>query len=108
MAMALTTEQVAQKLGVAKGVVIRLIKNGQLATVNPATNGKRVAHRFDAAVINEFRKTYVPTYRKKAKGTPSAVTAADTPGMVRQQLTAIDERLARVEAAIDQLITLWS
>lgn len=128
MAMRLTTEQVAEKLGVKRGTVNRLVKAGELAIVNPSPNGKRVEHRFDPAVVNEFKKTYAPRghggSRRNGDRPPalalsregiSASPFMDGPGMIRQQLMGLDatqqaqgEQLTRIEQLLAQLVKAWT
>ena len=111
MGMQLTTDQVAQKLGVKRQVVIRLVKTGKLVPTNKPEDGKRVEFRYDPAVVREFKKTYVPVRRTSRKGG----LVADGPGVIRQQIADLLTQQAEVMAKLDtiataiaQLIKMWS
>lgn len=124
MGMMLTTEQVAMKLGVTKGVVAKLARTGQLASANvPKEGAKRVEWKFDPAVVKAFKQTYVPKRHGGGRRRKAALaTLADGPGFIRQhlgllvegqahlkdQLNDLDARLTAVEQKLDDLIKMWS
>ena len=100
--MKLTTQQVAEKLGVSTVTVATLAREGKLPTANKQEPGKRVAHRFDSKVVAEFKKTYVAHARRNGKANGHATATA--PGL----LTLMVKRLAAMDDKLDRLIGMWS
>jgi hypothetical protein len=104
--MNLTTQQVAEKLGVSNVTVATLARMGKLPTSNKPEPGKRVAHRFDAKVVAEFKKTYMPIHRNGNGQSRRVVVNPSNPPM--GLLSTIVKRLNTIDDKLDHIIALWS
>jgi hypothetical protein len=118
--MNLTSQQVAEKLGVERAVVTRLAQTGKLPNVaTHQTPSGRVNYRFDEKAVAEFKKTYVPVKRASAKTQyvkPGNGHAKEFPlpfvhdGHVIQllgRLDAVEEKLEALTEALSNLVEAW-
>ena len=94
--------QVAEKLGVSRGVVLRMVRDGELATMNkPDPKKKKFFPKFDSKVINEYLAQHGKTNGRKRK------TTAPNPSGILSQLQEMNKRLKRVEELMEKLYNAW-
>jgi len=112
--MLLTSAQVAEKLGVSRNYVTNMAKAGKLPSVrgqHPTPSG-RTNYGFDAKVVAEFRKTFIPPAPKaqlvKLNGHAHTLPL-DIPTSVAldARLINIAGRLDSLEEKIDLLLAVW-
>lgn len=98
--MLLTVQQVAEKLGVSRSVVHRMIRDKELIPANsPKEGAKKFYAKFQAKDINAY---------KKANGTskrPRRVVKNVTP--VPNVLARMSDKLEELSAKIDALYNMW-
>lgn len=104
--MLLTSAQVAEKLGVSRNYVTNMAKAGKLPSVrgqHPTPSG-RTNYGFDAKVVAEFRKTFIPPAPKPPKTVIVKVNGhAPTLPLDIPTSVALDARLINIAGRIDSL-----
>ena len=96
--MLLTTQQVAEKLGISGKKVLQLLKDGELVSVNTKQEGKKkFLPKFDSKTILEYRKTNGVVKTSTTKSSPSPLGV----------FTRLDARLAKMKALMQKLHDAW-
>lgn len=98
--MTLTTQQVAEKLHVTKGAVVKLVQAGTLMPTNERKPGAaKFFMRFDDKAVRAYAK---------ANGTGKAPKGRVVVLRPTAGATGILSRLDSIESKLDQLLRLWS
>lgn len=95
--MLLTSQQVAEKLGVSRGVVLAMTRRGELTPVNKPIEGKKKFYpKYQSKDINSFKKT---------NRTPKRARSVKQPviGGFITELREMRVQLNRIEAAVSAI-----
>jgi hypothetical protein len=105
--MQYTSQQVAQKLGISRSQVVKLVQTGKLIAINKPEDGKRVNYKFDSKTIMEFKKTFTPAPNSKGRRKKVTLAVSAGPGEFRKQLTDLQTEVAEMKAMLVQLCEMW-
>ena len=98
--MTYNTLQVAEKLGISRSVVLRMVRDGRLKTINqPDPKKKKFFPRFDSKDIS----LYLQTNGKKDSKPRNVKNVTPVPNVLSRMANKLDE----LSQKIDALYNMW-
>jgi excisionase family DNA binding protein len=105
--MLLTTQQAAEKLGIHRSSLLRLVKLGTIKPANKIEEGKtKAVWKFDSKIISALKKDGSIKIRKSRNNgnheSENKITSIST------RLTNIEYSIQTLESKINKLISTWT